>query len=139
VPRSRSSTEASHPFGWYNSKKHSETLDYVPGRLKVVRHICEKLSCRVCEVVVAAPAPDHAIARGRAGAGSLWRSPERTSRSARDSCVASHFIGSDHLRWKPARPVNAWQTTRWLSTIATDREQRKMARLSGTMGASSLG
>jgi transposase len=37
----------------------------------VVRHIREKLSCRVCEVVVAAPAPDHAIARGRAGAGLL--------------------------------------------------------------------
>jgi transposase len=49
----------------------SETLDYVPGRFKVVRHIREKLSCRVCEVVVAAPAPDHAIARGRAGAGLL--------------------------------------------------------------------
>src|ERR1700756_931166 len=46
----------------------SETLDYVPGRFKVIRHIREKLSCRVCEVVVAAPAPDHAIARGRAGA-----------------------------------------------------------------------
>jgi transposase len=49
----------------------SETLDYVPGRFKVVRHIREKLSCRACEVVVAAPAPDHAIARGRAGAGLL--------------------------------------------------------------------
>ena len=49
----------------------SETLDYVPGRFKVVRHIREKLSCRVCDTVVAAPAPDHAIARGRAGAGLL--------------------------------------------------------------------
>src|SRR5690349_4218122 len=44
---------------------------YVPGRFKVIRHIREKLSCRACEVVVAAPAPDHAIARGRAGAGLL--------------------------------------------------------------------
>jgi transposase len=49
----------------------SETLDYVPGWFKVVRHIREKLSCRVCDTVVAAPAPDHAIARGRAGAGLL--------------------------------------------------------------------
>jgi transposase len=49
----------------------TETLDYVPGRFKVVRHIREKLSCRACEVVVAAPAPNHAIARGRAGAGLL--------------------------------------------------------------------
>src|SRR5690349_1009153 len=46
----------------------TETLDYVPGRFKVIRHIREKLSCRACDTVVAAPPPDHAIARGRAGA-----------------------------------------------------------------------
>ena len=49
----------------------TETLDYMPGRFKVVRHVREKLSCRTCDTVVAAPAPDHAIARGRAGAGLL--------------------------------------------------------------------
>lgn len=49
----------------------TETLDYVPGRFKVIRHIREKLSCRTCDSVVAASAPDHAIARGRAGAGLL--------------------------------------------------------------------
>ena len=49
----------------------TETLDYVPGRFKVVRHIREKLSCRACDTVIAAPAPDHVIARGRAGAGLL--------------------------------------------------------------------
>src|SRR5690349_8215513 len=49
----------------------TETLDYVPSRFKVVQHIREKLSCRVCDTVVAAPVPDHAIARGRAGAGLL--------------------------------------------------------------------
>ncbi len=49
----------------------TETLDYVPGRFKVIQHIREKLSCRACDTVVAAPAPDHAIARGRAGAGLL--------------------------------------------------------------------
>jgi transposase len=53
------------------SDEVTETLDYVPGRFKVVRHFREKLSCRVCDVVVAAPAPDHVIARGRAGAGLL--------------------------------------------------------------------
>src|SRR4029077_16473035 len=47
----------------------TETLDYVPGRFKVIRHVREKLSCRACDTVVAAPAPEHAIARGRAGAG----------------------------------------------------------------------
>jgi transposase len=49
----------------------TETLDYVPGRFKVIRHIRAKLSCRVCDTVVAASAPDHAIARGQAGAGLL--------------------------------------------------------------------
>jgi transposase len=43
----------------------TETLDYVPGRFKVIRHIREKLSCRVCDMVVAASAPDHAVAPGR--------------------------------------------------------------------------
>src|SRR5437762_1913235 len=52
-------------------EKITETLDYVPGRFKVIRHIREKLSCQSCDTVVAAPAPDHAIARGRAGAGLL--------------------------------------------------------------------
>jgi transposase len=49
----------------------TETLDYVPGRFKVIRHVREKLSCRACDMVVAALAPDHVIARGRAGAGLL--------------------------------------------------------------------
>src|SRR5438045_1195959 len=49
----------------------SETLDYVPGRFKVIRHIREKLSCRACNTVIAALAPDHVIARGRAAAGLL--------------------------------------------------------------------
>src|SRR5205085_820561 len=49
----------------------TETLDYVHGRFKVIRHIREKLSCRGCDTVIAAPTPDHAIARGRAGAGLL--------------------------------------------------------------------
>ena len=49
----------------------TETLDYVPGRFKVIRHVRAKLSCRACDTVVATPAPDHAIARGRAGASLL--------------------------------------------------------------------
>jgi hypothetical protein len=38
------------------SDEVTETLGYVPGRFKVVRHIREKLSCRACDTVVAAPA-----------------------------------------------------------------------------------
>src|SRR6201997_231816 len=49
----------------------TEALDYVPGRFKVVRHVREKLACRACDTVVQAPAPNHPIARGRAGAGLL--------------------------------------------------------------------
>ena len=66
----------------------SETLDYVPGRFKVVRHIREKLSCRACEVVVAAPAPDHAIARRprrRGALGSYRRVKVRRSFAALSS------------------------------------------------------
>src|SRR5499427_5114151 len=46
----------------------TETLDYVPGRFKVIRHIREKLSCRVCDTVVAARRPttrSPAVAPGR--------------------------------------------------------------------------
>src|SRR6201990_261557 len=43
----------------------SETLDYVPGRFKVIRHIREQLSCRVCDTVVAQPSHAPATARGR--------------------------------------------------------------------------
>jgi transposase len=49
----------------------TETLDYMPGRFKVVRHVRDKLACRACEGVVQAPAPYHPIGRGRAGAGLL--------------------------------------------------------------------
>jgi transposase len=49
----------------------TETLDYVPGRFKVIRQIRAQLSCRACDTVVAAPAPDHAIVCGRAGTGLL--------------------------------------------------------------------
>jgi transposase len=49
----------------------TETLDYMPGRFKVVRHVREAFSCRVCESVVQVPAPHHPIARGRAGPGLL--------------------------------------------------------------------
>ena len=49
----------------------TETLDYVPGRFKVVRHVREAYSCRTCDSVVQAPAPHHPIARGRAGPGLL--------------------------------------------------------------------
>jgi transposase len=49
----------------------TETLDYMPGRFKVIRHVRGAFSCRVCDTVVQAPAPFHAIARGRAGPGLL--------------------------------------------------------------------
>jgi transposase len=49
----------------------TETLDYVPGRFKVVRHVREAFSCRLCETVLQTPAPNHTIARGRAGPGLL--------------------------------------------------------------------
>ena len=36
-----------------------------------MRHVREAFSCRSCETISQAPAPHHAIARGRAGPGLL--------------------------------------------------------------------
>jgi transposase len=49
----------------------TEVLDYVPASFCVVRHVRAKFSCRACESVVQAPAPDLPIRRGRATAGLL--------------------------------------------------------------------
>src|SRR3954449_7028026 len=51
------------------SNEVTETLDYVPGRVQNVPALPAKLTYPSLCTVVAAPAPDHAIARGRAGAG----------------------------------------------------------------------
>jgi transposase len=47
----------------------TDVLDKIPARLKVVRHIRPKLSCRACETIIQAPAPDLPIEKGRPGAG----------------------------------------------------------------------
>ena len=43
-----------------------EVLDLEPIVYKVIRHVRPKFSCRVCETIVQAPAPDKPIARGKA-------------------------------------------------------------------------
>src|SRR5205807_6754076 len=43
-----------------------EMLDIEPIVFKVIRHVRPKFSCRACEKIVQAPAPDKAIARGKA-------------------------------------------------------------------------
>jgi len=45
----------------------TETLEHVPASWKVIQHVREKFSCRKCERICQAPAPNHPIARGRAG------------------------------------------------------------------------
>lgn len=45
----------------------TETLEVVPRSWKVIQHVRERFSCRACEAFSQAPAPFHAIARGRAG------------------------------------------------------------------------
>jgi len=49
----------------------SETLEYVPGRFKVIRKVRPKLSCRCCETIHQVPAPSMPIERGRLGPGLL--------------------------------------------------------------------
>ena len=47
----------------------TEVLEKIPARLKVIRHIRPKLSCRCCERIVQAPMPDLPIEKGRPGPG----------------------------------------------------------------------
>lgn len=44
----------------------TEVLEYVPGRLRVVRHVCPKLSCNRCDVISQAPPPALPVPRGGA-------------------------------------------------------------------------
>jgi transposase len=53
------------------SEDVTEVLDYVPGSFRVIRHVRPKLSCRSCESIAQAPAPDLPIRRGLAGPGLL--------------------------------------------------------------------
>jgi len=45
----------------------TEVLERIPAKLKVIRHIRPRLSCRSCETIIQAPAPDLPIERGRPG------------------------------------------------------------------------
>ncbi len=45
----------------------TEVLERVPARLKVIRHVRPRLSCRACETILQAPAPDLPIEKGRPG------------------------------------------------------------------------
>jgi transposase len=45
----------------------TEVLEKIPARLKVIRHVRAKLSCRSCERILQAPAPDLPIEKGRPG------------------------------------------------------------------------
>ena len=47
----------------------TEVLEKFPARLKVIRHIRPKLSCRCCARIMQAPAPDLPIETGRPGPG----------------------------------------------------------------------
>jgi len=48
-----------------------EILDFVPGRFVVRRHVCEKLSCRDCGVIVEGALPTMPIEKGAPGPGLL--------------------------------------------------------------------
>ena len=53
------------------SEDVTETLDYIPGRFEVIRHVRPALSCRRCETMAQAPMPSLPIDRGRPGPGLL--------------------------------------------------------------------
>ena len=45
----------------------TETLERVPAHWKVITHVRETFTCRVCEKITETPSPSHPIARGRVG------------------------------------------------------------------------
>lgn len=45
----------------------TEVLERVLARLKVIRHVRPRLSCRACETIIQAPAPDLPVEKGRPG------------------------------------------------------------------------
>jgi hypothetical protein len=47
----------------------TEVLEKIPARLKMIRHVRPKLSCRSCETVIQARSPDLPIEKGRPGPG----------------------------------------------------------------------
>ena len=49
----------------------TEVLEKIPARLKVIRHVRPKFSCRACEAITQAPSPDLPIEKGRPGPGLL--------------------------------------------------------------------
>ncbi len=49
----------------------TEVLEKIPARLKVIRHIRPKFSCRACETIIQAPSPDLPVEKGRPGPGLL--------------------------------------------------------------------
>ncbi len=49
----------------------TEVLEKIPARLKVIRHVRPKFSCRACETIIQAPSPDLPIEKGRPGPGLL--------------------------------------------------------------------
>lgn len=55
----------------YLGQDAAETLDYVPGHFKVVRHVRPKYSCACCSHIVQAAAPTRPIDRGSLAPGML--------------------------------------------------------------------
>jgi len=49
----------------------TEVLEKIPARLKVIRHVRPKFSCRACETITQAPSPDLPIEKGRPSPGLL--------------------------------------------------------------------
>jgi transposase len=47
----------------------TDVLEKIPVRMKVIQHIRPKFSCRACETIIQAPAPDLPIEKGRPGPG----------------------------------------------------------------------
>ncbi len=76
----------------------TESLDYVPGRFKVVRHVREAFACRACEQVVQAPPPHNAVPRGRGRSPGSWPTSRWRSSTTIFRCIAGRDLRARRRR-----------------------------------------
>jgi transposase len=70
TPQAKACPQCQGKLG-YLGEDVSETLDYVPGHFKVIRHVRPKYSCTCCSHIVHASAPSRPIERGILAPGML--------------------------------------------------------------------
>jgi transposase len=106
----RASLRRSRPFDPPLGEDVTEVLDYVPASFRVIRHSRPKFSCRVCESITQAPAPELRIRRDRASAGLLVhvlvaKSANHSPLYRQSEIYAREGVGLDAQPWPNCKPT----------------------------------